>query len=69
MADAALLAGVAPPPEIAFEEAGLSPMGVSFYAENRRVANRRIKDELGVKLRCPTYREGLRALREASEGS
>jgi hypothetical protein len=37
---AAALAGVEPPPEIAFEDAELSPMGRSFYGENRRVSNR-----------------------------
>jgi nucleoside-diphosphate-sugar epimerase len=52
------------PPEIPFADAikDLSPMAVSFYAECRRVRNERIKRELGVVLRFPTYREGLRAL-------
>lgn len=43
-------------------QADLSPMARSFYAENRRVRNERIKNELGVVLRYPTYREGLRAV-------
>jgi nucleoside-diphosphate-sugar epimerase len=59
---AARLMGVAPPPEVDFEAAGLSPMARSFYEGNRRVANRKIKGELGVVLRFPTYREGLAAL-------
>jgi nucleoside-diphosphate-sugar epimerase len=59
---AAELAGVAPPPAIAFEKADLSPMARSFYDGSRRVANARIKSELGVKLAYPTYREGLKAL-------
>jgi len=67
VAYAARLAGIAPPPEIPFETAALSPMARSFYAENKRVSNRLIKDELGVALTCPTYREGLRALYEAGE--
>jgi nucleoside-diphosphate-sugar epimerase len=54
--------GVAPPPEVDFEAAGLSPMARSFYDGNRRVANRRIKGELGVALRYPTFRDGLDAL-------
>ncbi len=58
------LLGVAPPPEIPFEEAELSDMARSFYAENKRVANRRIKEELGVTLAYPDYRAGLRALLE-----
>jgi hypothetical protein len=35
-------------------------MARSFYADNRRVDNARIKRELGVTLRYPSYREGLR---------
>jgi nucleoside-diphosphate-sugar epimerase len=58
---AARLIGVAPPPEIPFEAAGLSPMGRSFYSENKRVSNARIKAELGYRFRYPTYREGLLA--------
>ena len=46
----------------------LSPMAASFYRDSKRVANARIKAELGVRLRYPTYREGLRALHEAGEG-
>jgi hypothetical protein len=37
-------------------------MARSFYDDNKRVANRRIKQELGLRLRYPTYREGLRAM-------
>jgi nucleoside-diphosphate-sugar epimerase len=61
---AASLLGVAPPPEIAFEEARktMTPFAVSFYGESKRVRNNRIKSVLGVSLRYPTYREGLRAL-------
>lgn len=62
VAYAAELLGVAPPPEIPFEQAQLSPMAASFYADNRRVRNEKIKRELGVALKYPTYREGLRAL-------
>ena len=51
-----------PPPEIAFDDAELSPMGRSFYAESKRVANTRIKEELGYQLIYPSYREGLTAL-------
>jgi nucleoside-diphosphate-sugar epimerase len=62
IAHAAELMGVAPPPEVAFAEADLSPMARSFYEGNRRIANRRIRDELGVTLAYPTYRDGLAAL-------
>jgi hypothetical protein len=37
-------------------------MGMSFYRDNKRVANGRMKQDLGVTLRYPTYRDGLRAL-------
>ena len=69
VAHAAELASVEPPPEVPFEKAGLGPMAASFYGESKRVANRRIKDEFGVRLRYPTYREGLAALRAAGEGA
>jgi nucleoside-diphosphate-sugar epimerase len=61
---AANLLGVEPPPELAFEEAKqtMSPLAASFYSGSRRVRNDRIKSTLGVSLRYPTYREGLRAL-------
>lgn len=64
------LLGVAPPPVVPFNEAAaeMSPMARSFYAENKRVRNNLIKTELGVKLRYPSYREGLMALHEAGEG-
>jgi nucleoside-diphosphate-sugar epimerase len=62
VAFAADLLGVAPPPELDYATARISPMARSFYADNRRVRNDRIKDELGVRLAFPTYREGLRAL-------
>lgn len=56
------LLGVAPPPQVPFAEAELSPMARSFYDDNKRVRNDRIKHALGVTLRYPNYREGLRAL-------
>jgi len=62
VAHACALLGVAPPPEIPYEEAALSPMAQSFYADNRRICNARIKQELGVVLRYPSYREGLASL-------
>lgn len=55
------LLGVPVPPDLAFENADLSPMGRSFYGENKRVSNARIKQHLGYRFRCPTYREGLAA--------
>jgi nucleoside-diphosphate-sugar epimerase len=69
VAYAAQLAGVPPPPEVPFAEARLGPMAASFYDESKRVSSRLIKDELGVRLRYPTYREGLQALHAAGEGT
>jgi len=62
VAFAANLMAVAPPPEVPFAEADLSPMARSFYADNRRVENRRMKQDLGIVLKYPTYRDGLTAL-------
>ena len=45
----------------------MSPMALSFWAGNKRVGNARLKEELGVILRYPTYREGLSALHAAGE--
>lgn len=58
----AQLLGLAPPPAVPWTDADLSPMARSFYAACRRVRNDKIKQELGLVLRYPTYREGLRAL-------
>jgi nucleoside-diphosphate-sugar epimerase len=64
MTEAASLLGVPPPPEIAFEDAlpTMSPMALSFWAENRKVASAKTKAALGIDWLYPTYREGLRAI-------
>jgi nucleoside-diphosphate-sugar epimerase len=64
IAFAAQLLGIEPPPEVTLTEAErtLSPFILSFYGGCARVRNDRLKRELGVTLRYPTYREGLRAL-------
>jgi len=56
------LLGVEPPPLVPLEEAGLSPMGLTFWSDNKRVSNRRLHEELGVDLQYPTYKAGLDAL-------
>ncbi len=68
IAEACRLLGVAPPPEIPWEQAKatLSPMAQSFFADNKRVRNDRIKTELGVTLRYPSYREGLASILSAT---
>ena len=61
VAYAAELMGVAPPPEIPFETAQLSPMARSFYGENKRVSNLKLK-ETGYAFRYPDYRAALSAM-------
>jgi nucleoside-diphosphate-sugar epimerase len=69
VAFAAELIGVEPPPEIAYDDAGklVSPMALSFYDGCIRARNDKLKAVLGVTLRYPTYREGLRALHAAGD--
>ncbi|MDA9230839.1 SDR family oxidoreductase [Alphaproteobacteria bacterium] len=62
VAFAAELLGHEPPPLLPFETVSLSPMARSFYGDNKRTSNQRVKDELGVSLRYPNYRDGLTAL-------
>jgi len=61
-AHAATLLGIAPPPQIAFDDPAVSPASRRFYAENKRVSNARAKAELGWRPMYPTYREGLAAI-------
>ena len=55
------LLGVASPPPVALADARLSPAARAFYGESRRIANAKMKRGLGVRLRYPDYRCGLRA--------
>ncbi|MEQ3625764.1 MAG: SDR family oxidoreductase [Celeribacter sp.] len=61
IAHAARLLDLPLPPEVNFDEAEMSPMARSFYAESKKVRNDRIKTELGVRLIHPNYRSGLAA--------
>lgn len=69
IAHACELLGRPVPPAVSWEEAApsMSAMARSFYAESRKVRNEKLKRELGVVLRYPTYREGLKAI-AAAEG-
>jgi nucleoside-diphosphate-sugar epimerase len=61
------LLGTPYPPLEQADTAELSPMARAFYSENRRVAADKIRRDLGVRLRYPDYRAGLRAcLKEMS---
>lgn len=62
IAHAAELLGLPVPPAEDWKSADLTPMARSFYGENKRVRNDRMKTELGVVLRYPDFRSGLRSL-------
>ncbi|SCB38878.1 Nucleoside-diphosphate-sugar epimerase [Rhizobium multihospitium] len=61
VAEAARLMGVEPPPEQPFETAELTPMARSFYGENKRVSNAKLR-ALGFPFRYPEYRLSLAEL-------
>jgi len=65
------LLGTPVPPLVPWSEIepAMSAMARSFYSENRRVRNDRLKRELGVVLRYPTYREGLKAIADKTPTS
>lgn len=62
LAYAAGLLGIEPPPEVAIDDADISDMARSFYAECKRVSNARLKAATGWRPTFPTYREGLAAI-------
>ena len=62
IAHAAELLGLPVPPAIPFDQADMTPMARSFYAESKKVRNDRIKQALGWAPQFPTYRAGLTAL-------
>lgn len=70
--EAATLLRVAPPAPVDYADAApkMSPMGLSFWAENRKVANAKTKAALGIAWKYPSYRDGLRAIlaEEAGQG-
>jgi len=56
------LLNVKPPPLIPYESAELSGIARGFYKTCKRVCNKKIKEELGVKLKYPDYKSGLDAI-------
>jgi nucleoside-diphosphate-sugar epimerase len=66
VAFAAQLMGIEPPPEIDFETAELSPMARSFYGENKRVSNAKLK-AAGYRFVHPNYREAFNAMWEKGD--
>lgn len=61
--EAARLMGIDPPPEIAFEDADMSPMARSFWGENKKVSNEKLR-MLGYEFEFPDYRQSLRQMWE-----
>lgn len=59
--------GLTVPPLIPYEEADMAPMARSFYGDNKRIRNDRIKTELGVRLKYPSFVEGLQGCMEAEQ--
>jgi hypothetical protein len=59
------LLGIQSPPLLSFDEVDLVPMTMSFYAENKRIINNKIKEELGVTLKYSDYKQGLQACLDA----
>ncbi len=65
--EACNLLGLTPPPLIPYDEADLAPITRSFYADNKRIKNDRIKAELEVALKYPTFKEGLKGCLDMEE--
>ncbi|WP_374763092.1 SDR family NAD(P)-dependent oxidoreductase [Yunchengibacter salinarum] len=59
--------GITPPPEQDFDTADLPPMAASFYADCKRVQNRRAKDILGWQPLWPDWQSGLKPLAAAEK--
>lgn len=59
--------GLTPPPLLPYEEADLAPITRSFYSDNKRIDNKKIKDVLGVRLKYPTYEEGILGCLQAED--
>jgi nucleoside-diphosphate-sugar epimerase len=59
--EAARLMGVEPPPEQPFETAEMTPMARSFYGENKRVSNAKLK-AAGFRFSFPNYPMSLAQL-------
>lgn len=61
------LLGIEPPPILPYNEADMAPIARSFYSDNKRVCNARIKTELGVQLKYPDYKKGIEACLAAEQ--
>ncbi len=61
------LLGVQPPPLIPYDKVDLAPITQSFYTDNKRIRNNKIKNDLGVCLKYANYKQGLKSCLDASE--
>ena len=57
------------PQTVSLESDLVSEMARSFYKEEKKVSNTRLKDELGYKLAFPSFKEGLFAIYKNSKES
>ena len=57
---AARLLNTDPPEPVIFSEAILSEMARSFYSETKYIINQKIKEKLGLELKYPNYKLGLK---------
>ena len=64
--EATRMIGMPPLPNVNLGDAKLSAMSLAFYSECKRVSNKKAKRVLGVSLKYPTYKEGLRSLLDNS---
>lgn len=55
------LLGLTVPPLIPIDKADLAPITLSFYKDNKRIKNDKIKADLGITLKHPDYKEGIKA--------
>ena len=55
------------PPLMTLDEAQLSPMARGFYAENRRISNKKARRMLNWLPQYPDYKQGLKALLAAQD--
>ena len=57
------------PQTVSLESDMVSEMARSFYKEEKKVSNNKLKDELGYKLGFPSFKEGLFAIHKISRES
>ncbi|MEM8833310.1 MAG: SDR family oxidoreductase [Pseudomonadota bacterium] len=65
IAEACNLLHLPVPPLVPYEEVDMAPIAQSFYSDNKHVLNNRIKQELGIQLKYPDYKAGLKGCLDA----